>query len=99
LYCISYIDIDHFKNINDTYGHDAGDTILTDVSELMQNFIHPHDILSRFGGDEFVIVHLITESDAKAFFGTLVAEIENTTFTLSNNVEIKITISCGFTRY
>lgn len=98
-FCISYIDIDHFKTINDTYGHEAGDTILTGISNLMQSLIHPHDILSRFGGDEFVIVHLNTEIDSKSFFTNLVNKIESATFTLKNNTTIKITISCGFTHH
>ena len=49
------IDIDYFKNINDTYGHDTGDVVLHDLgSYLKQKFLN-HEIVGRFGGDEFII--------------------------------------------
>ncbi len=48
-------DIDHFKNINDTYGHRAGDFILTEVARVTQNIIRKADIFARYGGEEFII--------------------------------------------
>ncbi len=53
---IMLLDIDHFKLINDTFGHLAGDQILGDLGRLAQNTIRVSDILARFGGDEFMIV-------------------------------------------
>ncbi|MGO1500469.1 MAG: GGDEF domain-containing protein [Marinobacter sp.] len=50
------IDIDRFKTINDTYGHNAGDAALVDVVELARNLLRDSDVLARFGGDELVIV-------------------------------------------
>lgn len=59
---ILMIDVDHFKDFNDTYGHSAGDTCLLQISELMHGEIHrPTDVLARFGGEEFVI--LLPETD------------------------------------
>ncbi|MEL6435218.1 MAG: GGDEF domain-containing protein [Pseudomonadota bacterium] len=50
------IDLDHFKNINDTYGHDNGDLVLRAVSICLQQQVRAHDILARMGGEEFAIV-------------------------------------------
>jgi diguanylate cyclase (GGDEF) domain len=53
---VLYIDLDNFKVVNDTLGHDAGDRLLTVLSGLLKTVTRPHDELVRFGGDEFVII-------------------------------------------
>jgi diguanylate cyclase (GGDEF)-like protein len=50
------LDLDHFKKFNDTYGHDAGDTVLRTAASLLSKSIRVEDILCRFGGEEFVII-------------------------------------------
>ena len=50
------IDLDHFKNINDSRGHDAGDAVLVSMADRLARAVRPHDTVSRFGGDEFVIL-------------------------------------------
>lgn len=50
------IDIDHFKRVNDTYGHDAGDRVLQATAELLRNNMRPTDVVCRFGGEEFVVI-------------------------------------------
>ncbi len=50
------LDLDHFKQINDTYGHQAGDQVLRKVSELLQSSIRAEDVVARYGGEEFVIL-------------------------------------------
>jgi diguanylate cyclase (GGDEF)-like protein len=52
----AYIDIDRFKDINDTLGHEAGDELIKAVAERLSTRLRPHDFLARFGGDEFVIL-------------------------------------------
>lgn len=56
LYTITIIDIDKFKNINDTFGHDIGDSVLKELSELIIKNIREGDIFARWGGEEFLIV-------------------------------------------
>ena len=53
---IIMIDIDHFKNLNDTLGHDAGDAILAELGKLLRKSLRFSDIACRFGGEEFVLV-------------------------------------------
>lgn len=53
---LMFIDLDNFKNINDVYGHIAGDEVLKKVSKYIKNALRKHDIISRFGGDEFLVV-------------------------------------------
>jgi len=50
------VDIDHFKAINDRYGHDEGDKVLIHVASLLMASLRKHDIVARFGGEEFVVV-------------------------------------------
>ncbi|MFT9442119.1 MAG: diguanylate cyclase [Acetobacter papayae] len=98
-FCLSYIDIDHFKAINDTYGHEVGDLVLTKISKLMLTEMREVDIVSRFGGDEFVIAVLSDEEKAGEVFERLAQRVSDETFEISPAQNIKITISCGFARY
>ena len=50
------LDVDHFKQVNDNYGHQIGDRALQTCVTTIQNILHPHDLLGRFGGEEFAIL-------------------------------------------
>ena len=64
LLSISVVDVDHFKVVNDTYGHSVGDEVLRQVAGQLQDHIRHPDIVGRYGGEEFLI--LLPSSDAKA---------------------------------
>jgi diguanylate cyclase (GGDEF)-like protein len=59
---VAFIDLDGFKPINDTYGHEAGDRFLIEVGRRMSAALRASDMLGRWGGDEFVVVGLVTQS-------------------------------------
>ncbi|MCG3056953.1 GGDEF domain-containing protein, partial [Escherichia coli] len=52
---IIMFDIDYFKTVNDTYGHEMGDAVLRKISEVVQKNVRPADIIGRYGGEEFIV--------------------------------------------
>ena len=62
--CLALLDLDHFKTINDQYGHSCGDLVLREIARLLQISVRQSDILARFGGEEFIL--LMPESDWKS---------------------------------
>jgi two-component system, cell cycle response regulator len=54
--CIAMVDLDHFKLVNDTYGHSAGDTVLCEMASRMSSVLRPYDSIGRYGGEEFIVV-------------------------------------------
>lgn len=63
-FSLLFLDIDHFKKVNDTYGHDIGDKVLRMVAKTLSNSLRPLDILGRWGGEEFVILLLNAREDS-----------------------------------
>lgn len=64
---ILFIDIDHFKSINDKYGHLVGDKVLTNVSSLIKNSLRSNDIVGRYGGEEFIVLLVDTKASSALF--------------------------------
>ncbi|OQC55212.1 MAG: Diguanylate cyclase DosC [Parcubacteria group bacterium ADurb.Bin016] len=94
------IDLDHFKEINDSYGHEAGDAALRQITQAIRQSIRQSDFCFRYGGDEFVI--LITDTDihqAKIVADKIRQTVEQTKILLDNqtddNVTIDATVSIG----
>lgn len=92
------IDIDHFKNINDTYGHQFGDCVLRDLSRLLKENSRESDICGRYGGEEFMVVSSISIDDALKFAQKLHDAVASYPFS-DGTTTIKVTISIGVTDY
>ncbi|MCD6432706.1 MAG: GGDEF domain-containing protein [Sulfurimonas sp.] len=89
------IDIDYFKNINDTYGHQAGDEILISLSQEIKNIVRESDVFARIGGEEFALLLLNTSLEgAKTIAGKIRTIIEKKHF-LYEKKHIKMTVSIG----
>ncbi|WP_111637211.1 sensor domain-containing diguanylate cyclase [Marinomonas shanghaiensis] len=95
--CIFFamIDIDHFKRINDTYGHSVGDDIIKMLAKTMQEVVGPCHFLSRMGGEEFsILLQNISECETNELLKKLKARVESSHLTV-NGLTVNITISIG----
>lgn len=96
-YSLLMVDIDHFKSVNDTYGHAAGDIAITHVSRLIANTIRNTDLAGRYGGEEFcIMLKGCKQEDAAKFANRLVEETGKQRIRLPEGREISVTISAGF---
>jgi len=96
-YLISVIDIDHFKQFNDQFGHEAGDLVLTETVRVLQTNLRKGDLLVRWGGEEFILIMPLTnEEKVTDTLERLRASIEQHTVHYQQN-QFKITISLGAT--
>lgn len=94
-YALMVVDLDHFKRVNDRYGHQTGDLVLKEVSELLKNNIRKNDVVARVGGEEFVILlPNIQETELLVVSERLRRAIENRQFNV-NNEDFTITVSIG----
>ncbi len=95
------LDIDHFKNINDTHGHSAGDLILIKLGQILRQSVRSSDIAARFGGEEFVVMMMSAgKEQALAFSENLRKIVESTEFRIPGRQSaLKVTISGGVATY
>lgn len=88
---VAFFDIDYFKQVNDTYGHDVGDIILQEFVEVIQNSIRDTDTLIRWGGEEFIlIVSLQERAFVEKILEKLRSAIEQYNFTTIGNITCSI---------
>ena len=90
----AYLDIDRFKDINDTLGHDAGDQLIKLVAQRLKECLRPKDFLARFGGDEFVILCAPAGAEAGSALAERVAQAFALPFGI-NGQNIRVTGSVG----
>jgi diguanylate cyclase (GGDEF)-like protein len=99
LFCLAMLDIDHFKNVNDNHGHQAGDEVLRGVAILMKDTMRNSEFCGRYGGEEFLI--LLTQTDIKGallFAERVRTNIENARFPEIGE-DFKVTVSIGLSEY
>ncbi|MEI7613838.1 MAG: diguanylate cyclase [Betaproteobacteria bacterium] len=97
--CVAMLDIDNFKKLNDSLGHEAGDAALIHLVTVIRDTLRPQDTLARFGGEEFIIVlPETTLEDAKSAIVRLQRELTKRFF-LHANEKVLITFSAGVTEY
>lgn len=90
------MDIDHFKKVNDTYGHLAGDRVIQAIGRCLATCMRPMDTVARYGGEEFAVIL----PNCQAAFGQTVAEriretVGDLTITVAPQVNIQVTVSIG----
>jgi len=91
-----FIDLDHFKHVNDHHGHQVGDTVLKQTAQLFNDIMRTTDVLARYGGEEFVILLANTNANsAYEIAERLRSLIESIKFPLENSEFLKQTISVG----
>lgn len=96
---VLFIDIDKFKSINDTYGHDMGDKVLVMVAEILKSAVREEDVISRWAGDEFVclLLEVKREADVTRLAQNIVNRISETC--VFNGKDICISASIGIAMY
>jgi diguanylate cyclase (GGDEF)-like protein/PAS domain S-box-containing protein len=89
------IDVDHFKNVNDTYGHQVGDQVLSALAQRCQGCMREIDVLARYGGEELIILLPETEADAAVIVAERVRKRINSSDFDTNDGPVQVTISLG----
>ncbi|WP_237150197.1 putative bifunctional diguanylate cyclase/phosphodiesterase [Planococcus kocurii] len=97
-FALLYIDLDHFKMVNDTYGHSAGDQLLMEVATRFHTIAHEHDTISRLGGDEFIMLLQNTDKAEAANHARMILELFKKPFRFQPE-ELFVTPSIGISVY
>jgi diguanylate cyclase (GGDEF)-like protein len=94
-FAVAFADIDHFKAVNDQYGHAGGDTALVAVADMLRTALGPQDMVARIGGEEFAMLLPCSDlSDALAIAERLRATIQNVNFKIDDK-SLSVTVSIG----
>ncbi len=95
-FAVALLDIDHFKNVNDTYGHPAGDVVLQQIAVILKKQTRDVDIVARYGGEEFVcLLTELDESHVRNVTERIRKAIADANFQLPNGNTIPVTVSFG----
>ena len=98
--CLLIFDIDHFKNVNDTYGHTVGDQVLVSLADNILKAVRPSDIVARYGGEEFaVILPETSTSGMRVFAERLRRCVQAVSTPVAKDKTINVTVSIGGTEF
>ncbi len=99
--CLSVLDLDHFKNINDTYGHDIGDQVLVTTARMLRQSLRIEDVVARWGGEEFLVaLYGISLEVAQQRLTVCLQRLRSHTFSLPHQQEgFKVSFSAGVSQY
>lgn len=89
------LDLDHFKDVNDTHGHDVGDEVLRAVASCLRDMTRYHDVVARLGGEEFAVVAPNMDEDLLMKLAERIRKAIASMAVMSGNVRLKITTSVG----
>ncbi|MBZ9885855.1 GGDEF domain-containing protein [Mesorhizobium sp. CA10] len=89
------LDLDHFKQVNDTHGHDVGDEVLRAVASCLRGMTRYHDVVARLGGEEFAVVTPNMDVELLARFAERIRKAVANMSIMSGNVRLKVTTSVG----
>lgn len=92
-----FVDVDHFKDVNDTYGHDVGDKVLKLVGNTMENCMRAYDMVGRWGGEEFLAIIRFTDAGQLEKVAEKFRVMVENSFLLHENSLLKVTITLGAT--
>lgn len=92
---VATLDIDHFKNVNDTYGHDVGDVAIKEIATILNKSIRTSDLVARFGGEEYcILLEDISLEDTQVLFEKIRLNFEENVISI-NDISLKYTVSLG----
>lgn len=99
-YSVLMLDVDFFKKVNDTYGHDIGDQVIAKIGEVIRNSIRESDLAIRYGGEEFVVLlHNATDEGTKMIASKIHSEFAKLVFDVGNGRTIQKTMSIGISKF
>lgn len=99
-FAILFIDVDHFKKVNDQYGHVAGSSVLRQIAAVVQDSIREVDVATRYGGDEFVVIALETlEEGAKVLAERIRQKVAAHHFKVRTDKLVGLSVSIGVATY
>lgn len=96
-FCVAIGDVDHFKNVNDTYGHECGDVALTELSSRMKEHMRGHDFVARWGGEEMLLVYDGMHLETAANYMQELLDAIRTKPIVYGDVNLNITMTFGLT--
>lgn len=99
--CISGIifDLDHFKRINDDYGHLAGDQCLINISDILKKHLRSNDFLFRLGGEEFLLISINKDISGSITIAEKIRKATEKSIITYNGIEMSLTVSCGISSF